>query len=335
MNTGCELDSKPATASYDHMRMHGIDTTEIERRSALRLTSPEGLAASFVPGAGLVGVSLTHRGEQLLGGGEGLAAYVRDGRLLGIPLLHPWANRLRRDGFRFGKVEVAFAPEAPLVRRDPHGLPIHGLLSGCADWGVTGRGAQPDCAWFEAALDFTADAQRAAAFPFPHLLRVRVELAGRRLVLTTILEATGNRSVPVAFGWHPYLRLPGVARREWSVSLPVRRRRVLDARCLPTGKSEAVAIAPGPLGERRYDDLFDAPAPGEPFVLEGGGRRIELVFGEGYEVAVVYAPGDADVVCFEPMTAPTDPFEGGAPLRSVAPGDLFRARFEIRVLDAR
>ncbi|NNL67442.1 MAG: aldose 1-epimerase, partial [Myxococcales bacterium] len=105
----------------------------------------------------------------------------------------------------------------------------------------------------------------------------------------------------------------------------------LDGRCLPTGAVRDVTIAPGPLGQRTYDDLFDRLAPGAPFVLSGGGRRIEVHYGEGYDVAVVYAPGHADLVCFEPMTAPTDPFSGRAALRTVAPGETFSAAFEIRV----
>ena len=35
--------------------------------------------------------------------------------------------------------------------------------------------------------------------------------------------------VPVAFGYHPYLVLPGVPRAEWEVELPVDARLLLDA----------------------------------------------------------------------------------------------------------
>ena len=50
-----------------------------------------------------------------------------------------------------------------------------------------------------------------------------------------------------------------------------------------------------------------------PFVLAGGGRRIELSVGPGYRFAQVYAPGDDDVVAFEPMTAPTNALVAGGP----------------------
>ncbi len=64
----------------------------------LTLSSGE-LEAVFVPEAGMVGRSLRHRGEELLGQRGGLEAYVRERKTMGIPLLHPWANRLSRTHF--------------------------------------------------------------------------------------------------------------------------------------------------------------------------------------------------------------------------------------------
>ena len=66
-----------------------------------------------------------------------------------------------------------------------------------------------------------------------------------------------------------------------------------------------MAIEPGPLGDEEYDDLFPELAEPAVFAVEGGGRRIEVAFEEGYPVAQVYAPPDQDFICFEPMAAPT------------------------------
>ena len=173
-----------------------------------------------------------------------------------------------------------------------------------------------------------------SAFPFPHELHVEAELKDGTLRVGTILLPTGDVAVPVAFGWHPYLRLPGVPRAEWRVELPVHRRAVLDERGLPTGASEPVAIEPAPLGERTYDDLFIELERPALFALEGGGRRIELELGDGYPFAQVYAPlgtGDEPYVCFEPMTAPVNALISGDGLRSVSPGGSFRADFTVRV----
>ena len=89
-------------------------------------------------------------------------------------------------------------------------------------------------------------------------------------------------------------------------------------------------VAPGPLGSRTFDDAYVAPPDGEPFVLEGAGRRVELAFAAGYPYAQVFAPPDDPVIAFEPMTAPTDALvAGSAPL--AAPGRDYRAAFSISV----
>ena len=78
-------------------------------------------------------ISLTHRGEELLGQRGGLPAYRERGATFGIPLLHPWANRLDGDGLlvqrpdgRARRVAVADPPR-PEWAADPragHRLPV-------------------------------------------------------------------------------------------------------------------------------------------------------------------------------------------------------------------
>jgi aldose 1-epimerase len=53
-------------------------------------------------------------------------------------------------------------------------------------------------------------------------------------------------------------------------------------------------------------------------------------FDEGYSAAQVFAPGDDDVVCFEPMAAPTDSLRRGG-YRVVNPGESATAQFRIKV----
>src|ERR1700760_4160495 len=58
-----------------------------------------GLVAVFVPEAGMICCSLKHRGEELLGQRNGLRGYVERYSTMGIPFLHPWANRLGAGRF--------------------------------------------------------------------------------------------------------------------------------------------------------------------------------------------------------------------------------------------
>jgi aldose 1-epimerase len=330
-SSGTAVVNEPAAAGVDMAHLHRITEVEIAGFPARCLTSPDDLAASYVPGAGMVCCSLRHRGEELLGQRKGLASYARSGSTMGIPLLHPWANRLDRMGYTLGGTSVDFPAGSPLVHDDGTGLPIHGLLGGSPHCRVSRSDADADAARLSAELDFGAQPDLMALFPFPHVIAMDVTLRGSTLTVVTTVRATGDRRVPVAFGYHPYFQLPGIPRAEWHVDLPVRRRMRLDDRCLPTGEDEPATIPSGPLGTRTYDDLFTEIVPRPTFALSGGGRRIGVMFGDGYSIAVVYAPASDDVVCFEPMTAPTNPFSGGVPLTWVLAGDAFSASFRITV----
>lgn len=289
------------------------------------------VAVTFVPDAGMVGCSVTHRGEELLGQRGGLEHYVSDRGTMGIPFLHPFANRVTDERFEFDGRVVDLGKAADRLHRDPNGLPIHGLLAGTDGWTVE-TAATDAAARLTARFDFAAHDDLMAAFPFPHAIEMDVALADATLTVATTVTATGDIQVPISFGYHPYLRLPGVARADWLINAPVHEHLTLDERSIPTGERKAAGIEPGPLSDRTYDDVYAGVEPGTTFALEGGGRRIQITFTSGYPVAVVYAPPDDDVVCFEPMTAPTNALLDRPPeLQLISPGDSYRAAFALTV----
>jgi galactose mutarotase-like enzyme len=291
-----------------------------------------GIEAVFVPDAGMVGSSLRHRGEELLGLRGGLERYVGEGATMGIPFLHPWANRLGSRRFEVLGREVNLELGGLPLKTDADGLPMHGLLTAIGGWQVQRHLETDDGGVLRASFDFGAHVLLMEAFPFPHRVTIEARLAGAELTIETTVTATGETPVPIAFGFHPYLCLPGVERAEWELEAPVRERLALDASMLPTGEREQVRIEPAPLGNRTLDDAFLAPPAGEPFALSGGGRRVELRMGPGYPFAQIYAAADTDAVAFEPMTAPTNALvDGGIDLPLVQPGHRFSASFSIVV----
>jgi galactose mutarotase-like enzyme len=315
------------------MSSHEIGESTVEGHAVRVLRSPTGLEAAFAPGVGMLGCSLRHEGEELLGQRGGLARYADTGSSMGIPLLHPWANRLHGLEYEVEGVAVRLDPDGTPVRLDPNGLPIHGLAAASPYWEVTGADADDDAATLSSRLPFADHPELLAGFPFPHELLVEVRLAGNVLSLRTTLRPTGELAVPVAFGYHPYLRLPGESREGWEVTLPVRSHAELDERGIPTGAAVDVSVPPAPLGDRVYDDLYPRLDDDPVFALEGAGRRLEVRFEQGYPIAQVYAPAGQEFICFEPMTAPTDALAGGGPeLPLTNPGSEFTARFSIAVL---
>jgi aldose 1-epimerase len=293
-----------------------------------------GIEAIFVPEAGMICCSLRHCGEELLGQRGGLPKYVESGSTMGIPFLHPWANRLGATRFEVAGREVNLDLEDLSLKRDAAGLPMHGLLTAARGWKVERHGEVDGGGILVASFDFGAYPQLLAAFPFPHRVEIETTLIDAVLTIATTVYATGETSVPISFGFHPYLRLPGVERADWELEAPVRERLELDQSSLPTGVRKPIRIEPGPLGSRLFDDAFLAPPDGEPFVLSGGGRRIELRMDPGYRFAQIYAPGDIDTVAFEPMTAPTNALvTGPLDLPLVEPGESCSATFSVALID--
>jgi aldose 1-epimerase len=314
---------------------HAISDGRIEGFSTVSLHSEtDDLTASFAPAVGMVGCSVRHRGGELLGLRKGLKAYAETGSSMGIPILHPWANRLSAPGVRAGGEWHPFDPDSPLVRRDGNGLPIHGLLIAHPGWQIVSRQADAAGARLVARFDFATHPELLAIFPFPHELVQEARLCANALTIRATLRSTGDVAIPVSFGYHPYFTLPGVPRGEYLVHLPVQRRMLLDERGLPTGDTCEAAFRSGPLGERTFDDLYDTLDSPAVFSLSGGGRRISVSFDEGYPVAQVFAPAGQDFICFEPMTAPTDALvRSEVALPVVPPGGEFAAAFTIRVED--
>ena len=296
------------------------------------LTSPRGaLEARFAAGAGMVGCSLRHRGDELLGILGGLDAYVERGKTFGIPFLYPWANRLGAWGYEVAGRTVVMDPGAGIVRSDPNGLPIHGALARACTWDAAVLGADADSAWLDAELDWTAHEHMRPVFPFAHRVALRITLTDTTLRVATTVHATGDDPVPVSFGFHPYLVPPGAQRAAWEVELPALSHVALDERGLPTGAREPRPAERFALGERTYDDLFAIEGDTARFAVSDGDRRLVVDFEAGYRYAQVFAPPNNDVICFEPMTAPVDALRTHEGLRLVAPGERATATFALRV----
>jgi aldose 1-epimerase len=281
------------------------------------------LSATFLPGVGMTGVSLRHRGGEYLALPGGIDA-LRAGRTAGLPLLAPWANRLGALRYRAAGVTVDLTGQ-PLTT-DGNGLPIHGLLVGRPGWQVHAFRARAGTARLAASI-----AVDAPAFPFPHRIEVVVSARESRLVVDTTVVPTGRRRVPVAFGWHPYLRLPGARRSAWDLRLPARGHLALDARGIPTGAAHRERAERAPVGRRTFDDAYALGSDRRlAFSSDIDGRSVEMRAGQGYPYGQVWVPAGRTFAALEPMAAPTNALvDGNAPL--VEPGDAFTARFTLTV----
>jgi aldose 1-epimerase len=289
---------------------------------AIRLRAGE-VDATFLPGLGLTGASLRCRGFEYLALPGGLDTQRRGGTG-GLPLLAPWANRLSRWEYRVGRTRVDLHGRP--LHTDGRGLPIHGVVCGTSVWSVTRRRATRSTATLAASL--TVDDP---AFPFPHRLDVGLSVSDVGLRITTTLTPLSRRSVPVGFGWHPYLRLPEAPRGTWTLDLPDRDHLGLDDRGIPDGSSVREAAETSPVGARTFDDLYRLRNR-RPWSIrdDGAGRALSMVPGAGYDYAQVWVPTGRRFLALEPMTVATDALvRGDAPM--VGRGESYTASFDLRI----
>jgi galactose mutarotase-like enzyme len=277
-------------------------------------------SAVFAPDVGMTGVSFEHDGVEHLALPGGLDA-LRNGSTAGLPLLAPWANRLARRGYTAAGVDVDLTQADLGV--DEHGLPIHGLLVGRPGWSVDRLTARAGSARVHASLDVDSP-----AFPFPHRIEITAVVRESQLRVDTTVVPTGDRAVPISFGWHPYLRLAGEPRPRWRLRLPARRHLALDDRGIPTGDSAAEVAEAEPIGRRTFDDAYALGRDRRLAVVSGSGRSVEVRCGTGYPFAQVWVPSGKPFVALEPMTASTNALVDGT-ARTVAPGDSYSATFSI------
>src|SRR5271169_1713382 len=135
-----------------------------------------GVEATFVPEAGMVCCSLLHHGEELLAQREGVDAYARAGKTMGIPLLYPWANRLAAFDYSIAGRTVAVPHDPLLVALDGNGLPIHGVIAARLRWELDGAEGGEAGSLLARASWSEAQAEPFAVFPFRHDLEYRARL---------------------------------------------------------------------------------------------------------------------------------------------------------------
>jgi aldose 1-epimerase len=288
---------------------------------AVRLAAG-GVAATFLPGLGMTGVSLRSGGAEHLALPGGLDA-LRHGRTTGLPLLAPWANRLSQRAYRVGRTDVSL--RGLRLGVDDNGLPIHGLLIGRPGWAVETVQTRGATASVRASIQIDAP-----AFPFPHRIEVSASVRETGLTIETTIRPTGRRPVPVAIGWHPYLQLPAAPRGRWQLRLPARDHLSLDARGIPSGARRREAAELAPIGRRTFDDLYALRSGRKlSFGIEGG-HSVVLHCRAGYDYAQVWVPPGKPFAALEPMAAPTNALvDRIAPL--VQRGEAYTATFALEL----
>ena len=295
---------------------------------------------SIAPPIGNMAYEMKVKGKNILWSPFSSPAQLKaDPTFCCVPFLAPWANRL--DGLEYWANGKKYLLNDGLgnLRRDNHGKPIHGLLNFSPLWKVEDVGADTRSAWVTSRLEFWRYPELMAQFPFAQTISMTYRLANGEMQVETEIENLSNEPLPVAIGFHPYLRLDDSPRDQWKVHIAARDHLVLNSFLIPTGERNPMEFADvQPLKGVNLDDVFANLVRGADglahFWVEGRRERITVTYGPKYRVAVAYSPAARDFICFEPMAAVTDAFNLAhtgeyKELESIPPGSTWKESFWI------
>jgi galactose mutarotase-like enzyme len=305
--------------------------------SLLRLSAGDAVL-EIAPALGGCATSWVVAGRERLALPAPLASFAASAKTGGVPLLAPFANRLRSDRFAWRGRDVDVA-RARGLKRDGNGLPIHGFLVRNTAWTEVGTSRDGDSVACRFSLVWTEADDRFAAFPFAHRLDVVHRLRPRSLEVTTTVHALDAAiPVPISFGWHPYFAVPSEEREGTFIDMPARSRVALDERALPIrvdGALSRTALAADRavrLGTRSFDDLF-AVGSASTWRITGPSSALEIAMDAAYPFVQLYATATSPFVSIEPMTAPGCALSDGVDVESAVVGRPYSAawRAEIRI----
>jgi aldose 1-epimerase len=295
---------------------------------------------TIAPGMGNRAIAFLVKGKNILYfPWKDAAAFRESGmkQLNGIPFLAPWANRVTDGGFWAGDKRYRFNPDLGTLRFGPENIAIHGLLTTSPLWEVVSVHADNHSAQVTSRLAFWKHPDLMANWPFAHEYEMTYVLKDGELEVRTKVTNLSSAPMPIAVGFHPYFVLPDTDRATASVHLPVREHVQTDSRLVATGVFEPASLPQWvSLQDHTFDDGYRGLTKDDKgqvvFSLRSGQKRIDVRYGEHYQVAVVYAPPGQPFVCFEPMSSITNGLnlahEGKyRELQTVAPGSSWVESF--------
>jgi len=270
---------------------------------------------------------------------QNLSEFKAKPALCGVPFLAPWANRMDQDAFYANGKKYLLNADLGNLRRDGNQKPIHGLVMFSPYWQVVKLEADGHSARVTSRLEFSRHPDLMAQFPFAHTVEMTYRLAHGVLEVETAVQNHAGEPMPVAIGFHPYFQVPDVPRDQCKVHVAARDHLELSPLLIPTGQRTPVTYPDSvSLATTQLDDVFgnlDRGADGRSnFWVEGGGKKISVIYGPKYTVAVIYAPPGQNFICFEPMSAITNAFNLAhtgiyKELQSIPPDGTWRESFWI------
>lgn len=260
----------------------------------------------------------------------------------GIPILFPWASGIAGGGFTFeGKRYQLNAPGEENPR-------YHGFVH-TANWRVVESGCDNANAWLTCDIDSADCGSLAEIFPSRCSLRVSWRLSAEGMEMRMTAKNTGDASMPMGFGLHPYFPLPvraGSSRSDCAITARVSRQWDLPAMTktgpgdprpaevfleepqLPVSENKAAVM-----DDLKLNHVFEARHDGPANMTDSSlidhqnGFKMTVSASRDFSTWVLYTPQDRGAVSLEPWTMAPNGFNlmaagvEGTGVKTLKPGE--------------
>lgn len=254
-------------------------------------------------------------------------------------LLWPWPNRLADACYSLDSTEHYLPMNEP-----NRGNALHGLASQ-----MNFELAQAHCSDDGAEALLMGVFPGAQGYPWPWVIQLVFQLSEKGLAVSTAcqwlvngdvvtLDASQPESVPIGWGWHPYIKLGDYGVDSLLLELPAADRLELDNRLLPT--EELFEYSDFSTLKQLGNTVFDTPLwlddtiplPSTSLLTPAGwGIEIWQQNSNGqYAFLQLFTPPERDSIAVEPATCAPNAFHNGMGLQWAEAGQWLHASFGIR-----
>jgi aldose 1-epimerase len=177
-------------------------------------------------------------------------------------------------------------------------------------------------------------------YPYPFDTILDIEFSGEHgLVCDLKVENTGETTIPMGLGWHPYFVF-GEDINALELKIPSCKIIELDDRLIPTGNEEDYTTFSEfrKLDETSYDNVFRIVENGkiaETLVrnpITGITLKVWQELGRNkYPYLVLFTPPGRKMLAIEPMSCNIDAFNNGDGLMEIQPGESAGGRFGVQL----
>ncbi|OPX28495.1 MAG: hypothetical protein B1H08_05820, partial [Candidatus Omnitrophica bacterium 4484_171] len=231
----------------------------------------------------------------------------------GIPILWPYANRIRNSVFTFqGKTINLKGVQG--TKDDGNGNVYHGMVR-YESWEVEEIGQNEEGIFIRLALA-TKDYPNIEQYFGKSKITLTYILKGTRLIIRTYIENKDNKDLIMSLAYHPWFNTPD--KDNWQIQIPANsywpsQNQLPIARPISVEGTRYDLRHLEAIGKRRYDDVltnleFKNTLATSILKNQGGGVTIILRQDTNFKHIVLYIPEDKDTVCIEPQTSSTDAF---------------------------